>query len=171
MNTKNKGFTLIEIMIVVVIAAILMGAVVISFPDSSNDRLKEQGERFSALILLAQDESILQSEDFALSINDAGYSFYRRADATWEAYSEKPFINRKIDSDIKAELVVEALPVKLDKSSSKFAAPKKTKPQIVIYSSGEMTPFAYSLGNQEKSVFTIKFDGAGNLEKEFKPNE
>jgi general secretion pathway protein H len=164
MNTKNKGFTLIEIMVVVVIAAILMGAVVISFPDSSNDRLKEHGERFSALILLAQDESILQSEDFALSINNAGYTFYRRAATSWEVYSEKPFIDRKVDSDIKAEVILEGLSIKLKK-------PEKSKPQIVIYSSGEMTPFSYRLSNQEKSIFTIKFDGAGNLEKEFRPNE
>ena len=165
MKNKKQGFTLIEIMVVVVIAAILMGAVVISFPDSSNDRLKEQSARFSALMSLAQDEAILQSRDFGLSINDAGYSFYRWSGAAWESYSDKPFTNRKITEDIQTEVVLEGVEIKLLKSE------KIKKPQIVIFSSGEMTSFVYILTNQDESTATIKFDGAGNLEQVFKFND
>ncbi len=164
MKNKHQGFTLIEVMVVVVIAAIMMGAVTLSFPDSSNDRLKEHGMRFSALISLAQDEAILQSEDFALSINNSGYSFFRRSGEAWELYSDKPFGNRKMTVDVKSAVILEGLPIKLKTS-------EKSKPQIVVYSSGEMTPFTYVLTNQQQSTITLKFDGAGNLERTYKPNE
>lgn len=164
MKNKSYGFTLIEIMVVVVIAAIMMGAVAISFPDGTNDRLKEQGARFSALLLLAQDEAILQSQDFALSVNAAGYSFYRRVGESWEPYSDKPFVNRKLADDIKGTVILEGAPIKLKSSD-------KAKPQVVIYSSGEMTPFRYILSNQEKSMVSIQFDGAGNIKQEIKLNE
>lgn len=164
MKIKNQGFTLIEIMVVITIAAIMVGASVLAFPDSSSDRLKKMGGRFSALISLAQDEAILQSQDFALEISDSGYSFYRRVDAKWEAYSDKPFVRRAVGGDIQAELVLEGLLINPPSQD-------KVKPQIVISSSGEMTPFSYTLSNQDKSTYIIQFDAAGNLEQEFKRHE
>jgi len=161
---NGKGFTLIEIMVVITIVSIMFGAVILAFPDSSNDRLKEQGKRFSALISLAQDEAILQSQDLALAVYDSGYSFYRRVGAKWVAYSDKPFVARVIDGGLHAEVLLEGLSIKLP-------PPKKVKPQIVIYSSGEITPFSYNLNNQEKSKYLIQFDGAGNLKQEFIANE
>ena len=161
---NNRGFTLIEIMVVVVIAAILMGAVAISFPDSSDDRLKEEGARFVALVSLAQDDAILQSGDFALSTNDAGYSFFMRDGGSWRKYSDKPFNSRQLSADIQAQMVLEGIAIKLVKA-------EKAKPQVVIYSSGEMTPFVYTLTNTENSSVTMRFDGAGNLKKTFKSNE
>ncbi len=164
MKLKGQGFTLIEIMVVITIASIMIGAAVLAFPDSSNDRLKEQGGRFSALISLAQDEAILQSQDLAVAVHDSGYSFYRRDGAKWVAYSDKPFVARVVDGGIQAEVVLEGVSIKL-------LPPNKAKPQIVIYSNGEMTPFSYNLINQEKSKYTIQFDGAGNLKQEFIANE
>jgi len=165
MRNKKQGFTLIELMVVVVIAAMLMGVVAISFPDSTNDRLKEHSARFSALMSLVQDEAILQSRSFGLSINDSGYSFYRWSGTAWEAYSDKPFVSRKLPEDIQTDVVLEGVEIKLVKPD------KIKKPQIIIFSSGEMTSFVYILTNQEKSTATIKFDGAGNLEQVFKFND
>ncbi len=164
MKTKEQGFTLIEIMVVITIAAIMFGAVVLAFPDSGNDRLKEQGRRFTALISLAQDEAILQSQDLAVTMNDSGYSFYRRFGEVWEVYSDKPFIARVLDGGIQAEVTLEGLSVSLLSS-------QKAKPQVIIYSNGEMTPFAYYLTNQEKSKYNIEFDAVGNLKQEFIINE
>jgi len=160
MNSQ-RGFTLIEIMVVVVIAAILMGAVTISFPRTDEDLLKEDGDRFSAIIALIQDEAILQSRDMAMSVIDGGYEFYSREDSAWSVYSEAPFVPRKLKGNNHAELYVEGDSIKLKSAS-------KTKPQIVIYSSGEMTPFTYVITNPKKSTVTIDVNAVGVIKKVLK---
>jgi general secretion pathway protein H len=157
---KLQGFTLIEIMVVIVVAAILVGAVAFSFPNTGDDMLKEDAERFSALVSLAQDEAILQSRDLALSINSSGYSFQRREGKTWVGFSEAPFNARKLKGVTQSELFLEGVAIKLKDKA-------KTKPQIVIYTSGEVTPFSYNLSNQDNSKVTIKVNGVGTIEREF----
>ena len=80
MRKNYQGFTLIEIMVVIVIVSILVGAVSLTFPRSTDDLLKADAEHFSELLYLAQDEAILQSRDLAVAIDDSGYSFLSRND-------------------------------------------------------------------------------------------
>jgi len=161
---RQQGFTLIEIMVVVVIAAIMMGAVSMSFPQTGDDLLKEDAERFSALISLMQDEAILQSRDMALAITDTGYEFFSREDSSWGAYSEGPFVPRQLRGEIRSQLYVEGLDVELKTS-------EKTKPQILIYSSGEMTPLTYILGNGEGNSVITKINAVGTIEQTYKRND
>lgn len=161
MKKKNQGFTLIEIMVVVVIASILVGAVTLSFPRTNDDLLKEDAERFSALLYLAQDEAILQSRDLAIAINDTGYTFLSRSESTWQGFSEEPFSPRELSGLVEAKLYVEGSSIELKKKD-------KTKPQIVIYSSGEVTPFSYAFGYKNGSQATIDVDGGGTTKLEYK---
>ena len=113
MNISQKGFTLIEIMVVIVIVAVLMGAVTLSFPPVGDKLLKENAERFSALISLAQDESILQSAEIALEFDDKGYGFYRNVDNSWADLSEPPFKKRQLPADITSKLFLDGISTNL----------------------------------------------------------
>lgn len=160
MKHQQQGFTLIEIMVVVVIAAILMGAVTLSFPRTGDDLLKEEATRFSALVSLLEDEAILQSRDMAIAINDAGYAFYQNKGEVWEKYADRPFVARHLEAGIPSELYIEGIPVQLEKID-------KTKPQIVAYTSGEVTPFLYILGDLNHSHFKIEVNPAGNVKQTY----
>ena len=160
MQSSEKGFTLIEIMVVVVIAAILIGAVVVTLPSSDDKLLKEQADRFTALLALSQDEAILQSKDLALHIGSIDYAFYRREGSAWEPYTEKPFQQQKLAGQIQSELLIDGITIKLKT--------KKPKPQILILSSGEITPFTYILNYPEKSSITLKVNAIGEINRSFK---
>lgn len=159
MKKLSAGFTLIEVMVVVVIMSIMIGTVALTFPNSNNDLLKEDADRFIALVSLAQDEAILQSRSLAIAIDDEGYSFFRREDKQWSPFQEEPFKARKLSGLVTSELYLEGISIKLKAS-------QKTKAQIVIYPSGEVTPFTYSFGYKNKSNVTIAFDGGGDVKKE-----
>jgi len=164
MNTCQKGFTLIEIMVVVVVIAVLMGAVTLAFPPVGDKLLKENTERFSALISLAQDEAILQSAEVALEIDDKGYSFYRNENNSWSALSESPFKKRQLPVDITSKLFLDGISTNLEEREN-------DSPQIVFLSSGEMTPFTYRLFYEKESSATIKVSATGEIEQSFSKNE
>lgn len=164
MRSLQKGFTLIEIMVVVVIVAILMSAVTLSFPPTGDKLLKEHSARFSALIGLAQDEAILQSRELGLEVSDKGYAFYRNEDNSWTSYADTPFSKRQFPAEIISTIVLDGIAIDLKDRD------KKT-PQIVILSSGEMTPFTYKLSYKNESEVTLKVNATGGIEQSFVKNE
>ena len=164
MRKLNKGFTLIEIMVVVVIAAVLIGAVTLSFPPVGDKLLKENADRFSALISLAQDEAILQSNELAVEITPTGYSFYQNLNNSWTDLSENPFTKRELPKEINTKMYLDGILINLKDR-------EKSTPQVVILSSGEMTPFIYTLQFKNKSEITLKINANGEIEKTFTLNE
>jgi len=164
MKTSQKGFTLIEIMVVIVIVAVLMGAVTLSFPPAGDKLLKESTERFSALISLAQDESILQSAEISLEIDDKGYGFYKNENNSWTALSEAPFQKRQLPGGMTSKLLLDGISTNLEDRET-------DSPQIVFLSSGEMTPFTYQLFFEKKSSSTIEVGPTGEIEQSFSKNE
>jgi len=155
----QTGFTLIEIMVVVVIVSIMTGAAVISFPRDTSDLLKEEADRVHALLRLSQDEAILQSREFALGFNQSGYTFFKLDNNAWSVYDDDVFRARKLPADLLSQLYLEGIPIVLEKTL--------VKPQVFILSSGEMTPFVYELqfsGKEEKIKLVV--NAIGDVQKE-----
>lgn len=160
MRKLKNGFTLIEIMVVVVIAAVLISAVALSFPPVGDKLLKENADRFSALITLAQDEAILQSTELAVEVTPSGYSFYQNIDNSWVEFSEIPFTKRLLPTEISTKMYLDGILINLKDRD-------KDIPQVVILSSGEMTPFTYTLQFKKQSEIKLKVDANGEIETTF----
>ncbi len=170
-KSKQLGFTLLEIMIVVVIVGLLASVVAPMVSRSTDDLLKEQADRFIALVKLAQDESILQSRQLGLKMDAEGYSFLQQQEDSedWIFFSEGPFRKRKLSSGTKTALYLDGIDVSLAKNNDDLVfeedEKKKLKPQVFILSSGEMTPFEYELSFATGSGIKIVFDAIGNTKK------
>ncbi len=158
MRNNSKGFTLIEMMVVVVIAAIMMGAVSLSFPSNqSEDLLKKEGDRFVALMHFAKDEATLQSREFALLLDKTGYAFYLNDQGSW-VEAEGAFARKDFPEVIKPKLYVEGEYVA-------FSKKKRASPQILILSTGEVTPFSYQLSYQNEIDLDINVDASGLIKQ------
>ena len=95
------GFTLLELMVVVLIVAIASGMTVVSLRDRSQSKLEEEGARLSALLETARTQSRIVGTDVRWApLTDGGFRFIGLP-AT--ASSQLP--NHWLDSDTTASVV------------------------------------------------------------------
>ena len=75
-RARARGFTLIEIMMVVVIIGIVTATVIINFTGKSRDtELEKEAERLDALFGYVREQAELQTRDYGFRINEQNYSF------------------------------------------------------------------------------------------------
>ncbi len=71
------GFTLIEIMVVLLIVAITIGMVGINLQRGDSNRVQEEADRIVILLQAAREEAILQGKVFVVQFSNDGYRFLR----------------------------------------------------------------------------------------------
>src|SRR5712691_6421588 len=72
-----RGFTLIEVLVVVAIIVIVVGLVGVQLMRGPADLVKEESERLALLLRSAREEAILQGRVFAFSAERDSYRFLR----------------------------------------------------------------------------------------------
>jgi general secretion pathway protein H len=169
-SVKNKGFTLIELMVVVAVIGVVMGSVVLSIGDGGrSDRLEIETKRMSALIKLLSDEAILKNKEYAVVVAETEYDFQELdKNEKWKPLTGDPvFHKRKMIENSKIELVLEDFDVD-------FGAQKNEEDiKIFILSSGEMSPFEIKIIDINSEIYfliTGSIVGALKIEGPFEPS-
>src|SRR6266478_9604582 len=73
---RSKGFTLVEILVVVVIMAIVISLAVLSIGTTGRDaQLDEESRRIEGLVGLLHERALLEGRDFGMRIEPAAYEF------------------------------------------------------------------------------------------------
>ncbi|MEW4467743.1 type II secretion system minor pseudopilin GspH [Parasphingorhabdus sp. JC815] len=87
--TYDAGFTLVELMIVLVILGLMASVAVMSFPEGND--LQRDAQRFAARTAALRDNAILQSRPMAVQVTPSGYVFLERRKGGWRVIDDKPF--------------------------------------------------------------------------------
>jgi len=82
-KSGREGFTLIELMVVLVIIGLASAAVVLTLPERGGSLVAE-AERFGSRAKAARDEAILRSRAVILQVGQDGYEVRRRVDGAWQ---------------------------------------------------------------------------------------
>jgi len=82
---QNYGFTLIEILVVLLIIGILLTSIVVkAFPDE-RQVLRQEAERLGLLLEQARDQAFIGGRSIAWSAQKDGYAFWKlNAQRQWE---------------------------------------------------------------------------------------
>ena len=135
-----RGFTLLEVMVVVIIIGIVISFAVLSI-NSDDKTLEEEARRLQALINLTSQEAVLQSKELALQFNEDGYEFLAFDGEKWQAIADDEILRpRKLPDNVAVDYEPEGQKLTL-KGMDDEAKP----PRIYFLSSGEMTPFRLTL--------------------------
>ena len=153
MQAGNQGFTLLELLIVIVIIGIMAGTAMLSAPAFMNFRdFGGETERIRVLLEMLRDEAAIQGYDFGFSEDDRSYGFYRfnEISGDWQEWSEKPFRAYEMPEGLHLNLISENKPKEDDK--------KRTTPQIIFYTDGFVSPFKLTIHHSsgEKRALTGK---------------
>ncbi|MCG7584379.1 type II secretion system minor pseudopilin GspH [Photobacterium sp. OFAV2-7] len=178
MKKRAAGFTLIEILLVLVLLATSAVAVIVTLPESQEDKVKEEAARFHHLIQLLGEDALLNGIDYGVRIERNRYQFLQLTSQDWQPIQESRFFTEvEMDEDIK--LIVEIGGYswqdkdRLFKPGSLFdedlfaeqTDKKKIKPpQVVVMASGEYTPFSLEFEvDGENQFWRVQADELGQL--------
>jgi len=137
-SRPSRGFTLLEILVVVVILGVLAAALVLSTAGSGRRQLEREGEQVRALIAYACEQAELSGREIGVSVAIDGYQFSRLEQDAWLPLREGELRPRHWVGGTAATL-------SRDGARAEVAAAYPEKPQLMCFSSGELTPFRLDL--------------------------
>ncbi len=157
-----QGFTLLEVLVVILMIGIILGIAVISLPQSSHDQLATEAERLNALITLASQEAVISNRQMALDFTPDGYRFLAQSDkGDWQTLTSGALHPRTLADGLQLDVTLEGLRLQLNQQSKDSAG------LIYLLSSGEISPFEVTLETTTEPIqkyrITATIDGQQQL--------
>ena len=177
MLTKiHRGFTLIEVMVVVVLIGIIASLVQFNFAGKRpEDVLQQESAKFAAIFEVAADYGMLNNVELGLIVKKESYQFVGYDGTKWAEIPEQDWqADVTLPEEVLIELTLDDLPIEepllFDADTfkekdeddftlmSKEEREKKVIPQVYILSGGDLTAFSVTFRLNEEFVFIDDID-------------
>ncbi|KEI72285.1 prepilin-type N-terminal cleavage/methylation domain-containing protein [Endozoicomonas elysicola] len=162
-SPQQRGFTLIEMLVVVIIVGVLLGITLLS-PITGSIHKVIQGEatRLQVLFDQVRDKALIENIHYGFSVDSEGY--YRwwvlpAESQDWVALEQSPFQPRLMPETLSLSLesIEDSRPFDTDEAS----------PSVVFYSDYQVTPFRLRIipvENRKQSLYLLT-DGLSDIER------
>ena len=152
---RQTGFTLLEVLLVALLMGLVASAVTLSMSVTGPKQiLTKHAQRFIAATELVLDESVLSGQFIGIVIDQEEYQFVFYKEGKWLPVEQDRLLSaQKMEAGIELSVVIDGMPLvqEDEQSESWFDDPfidepseeenKHPEPQILLFPSGEMTPF------------------------------
>ncbi len=174
---RTGGFSLLELIIVLVIIGVVVGAISISITDTRGDNLHFEARRLAARLSLAVDEAVLINQELGFAVETDAYQFLSLNDERWQ------LISSELDNQLREQQLPEGMEIQIsiDNLFSSFQQSTNinqlfkekeqdtdadedselaVRPQIYLMSSGEINPFVLLIGYDDEDPVFYQIEGS-----------
>ena len=170
----SKGFTLIEVMVVIALIGIIVTLVQFNFSGKRpDDMLKQESQRFAAIFEVASDYGMLNNIELGLVIKKDSYQFLGFDGVKWAAIPDQDWLSIvEMPEGIELNLSLDDLPIeepllfdadtfkeKNEEDFSLLSDEEKEKqiiPQVYILSGGDISPFSVTFYFNEEAILLAR---------------
>lgn len=157
MIAQPRGFTLIEILVVVAIVAVISAAALLSVNIAGGDRAAErEARRLAELTRLACERASSTGRDYGLHAGQASYGFSRAQGGKWLLENGGELRTRDLPGAFALTLESEGHPVRLEESLSE-------KPVAICAASGELSAFRAQVAASRDIAYEVRGEVDGAL--------
>ncbi len=165
---KQVGFTLVELLVVLVIIGCLVSLALFSTGRNTERELQEEARRLATVMTLLADEAVLENREYGLLINSTGYQVLSFAEdcACWSVSADQQ--GYRLPEWVRLQLQLDGEPLQLGGSVDKEADGEEdeadeqsVQPQLLLFSSGELSAFSLRLEVRDlpQQAFAVSSDG------------
>jgi general secretion pathway protein H len=148
---KPTGFTLVELMVVMVIIGVTLGVASLNALPSPRQDLQKEAQRIALLLQLARDEAIVRNRLVTFEADPQHYRFLVRNETRWDQISQDDLLRERNFKNAPLQLL-------LDPSTAGATNPLR----ITFGREPVDKPFVLTLANGDNSV-AIRADGVGHF--------
>jgi general secretion pathway protein H len=148
---KPGGFTLVELMVVMVIIGITLGIVSLNAIPSPRQNLQNEAQRLALLLQLARDEAIVRNRLVAFEAEPDRYRFLVRNDTRWDLVTRDDLLRERGFKNAPLTLLLDP------------PGAGSTKPLRITFGREPVDkPFVLTLASGDARV-AIRADGVGHF--------
>ena len=135
---RAAGFTLVELLVVVVMVGILMGTVVLGFTGvDTEQRLKGGAEQLAYTVEMARQYALQRNREWGLYVDPDAIQFveFDPEAQSWIEQTDRPFGDLELPPNVRLWVEAEGFE-QLAKDDD-----QDELPDVILFSSGEVTPY------------------------------